>query len=34
LLSTQERITHIAEMLSGSQPTETALQTAKELMEI
>jgi DNA repair protein RecN (Recombination protein N) len=31
-LSEQERIAHIAEMLSGTAPTETALQTAKELM--
>jgi DNA repair protein RecN (Recombination protein N) len=32
-LNQQERIAHIAEMLSGTSPTETALQTAKELME-
>jgi DNA repair protein RecN (Recombination protein N) len=34
LLSTQERINHIAEMLSGNKPSETALQAAKELLAI
>ncbi len=32
LLSNAERINHIAEMLSGSSPTATAIETAKELM--
>jgi DNA repair protein RecN (Recombination protein N) len=32
-LSKEERINHIAEMLSGSAPTSTALQTAEELMK-
>jgi DNA repair protein RecN (Recombination protein N) len=32
-LTPQERITHIAEMLSGKTPTDTAIQTAKELMQ-
>jgi DNA repair protein RecN (Recombination protein N) len=33
LLSSAERVTHIAEMLSGKTPTATALLTAKELLQ-
>ncbi|MBX2843768.1 MAG: DNA repair protein RecN [Flammeovirgaceae bacterium] len=33
-LSSQERITELAQMIGGANPTETAFQSARELMEI